>query len=87
METFFSSRNVFLYVTKYIPLCNLLIKKFFLLYVNLYRAVYYVLEKHFLYIISHRAFANVFYVIFIPEGRAEAAVGGQFASSLKILGI
>ena len=30
-----------------------------------------------------RAFADVFYVIFIPEGRAKAAVGGQFASSGK----
>ena len=46
----------------------------------LYRVVYYVLDQHFLYIILHRAFANIFYVIFIPEGRAKAAVGGQFAS-------
>ena len=51
----------------------------------LYRVVYYVLDQHFLYIILHRAFANIFYVIFIPEGRAKAAVGGQFASYLNYL--
>ena len=51
----------------------------------LYRVVYYVLDQHFLYIILHRAFANIFYVIFIPEGRAKAAVGGQFASIKELL--
>ena len=51
----------------------------------LYRVVYYVLDQHFLYIILHRAFANIFYVIFIPEGRAKAAVGGQFASFLNFM--
>ena len=51
-------------------------KQILFLYVNLYRALYYVMDKHSLKIILHR----VFYVIFIPEGRARAAVGGQFAS-------
>ena len=50
----------------------------------LYRVVYYVLDQHFLYIILHRAFANIFYVIFIPKGRAKAAVGGQFVSWINV---
>ena len=58
-------------------------KQILFLYVNLYRALCYILDKHILYIILHREFADIFYVIFIPEGRARAAVGGQFASILN----
>ena len=55
-------------------------KQILFLYVNVYRALYYVLDKQSLQIILHKAFADVFYVISIPKGRAKAVVGGQFAS-------